>query len=93
MAKFMSDRDQVVRRLVTEQPDGSVLVTIENVEHPDAPEIPGVIRMQMFKAIRAEQVGNDIHLTDFSSVDMKGYFPKRLLNMMIGTKMPKMVRA
>jgi hypothetical protein len=54
--------------------------------------VPGVIRMQMFKAVRVEQVGEDIHLTDFSSMDMKGYFPKRLMNMMLGTMMPKMIK-
>ena len=92
MGKFMSDRDQVIRKMNTPQPDGSILVTVENVEHPDAPEVPGVVRMQMFKAVKVEQVGEDIHLTDFSSMDMKGYFPMRLMNMMIGSMMPKMLK-
>ena len=46
----------------------------------------------MFKAIKVEQVGPDVELTDFSSMDMKGYFPMRLMNMMIGSMMPKMLK-
>ena len=45
MGKFMSDRDQVIRKMNTPQPDGSILVTVENVEHEEAPEVPGVVRM------------------------------------------------
>lgn len=70
-----------------------MLVTAENVEHDDYPEQPGVVRMQMFKAVKVEQVGNDVELTDFSSMDMKGYFPMRLMNMMIGSMMPKMLKS
>ena len=92
MGKFMSYRDQVIKKVIKEQPDGSTLMTIENVEHEDAPEVPGVIRMQMFKGVKIQQVGNDIELSDFSSIDLKGYFPLRLMNMMLATRMPILMK-
>ncbi len=31
----------------------------------------------------------DLLITDYSNIDFKGYFPMRLMNMMIGSVMPK----
>lgn len=67
-------------------------MVIESTDYEGVPEIPGVVRIQMFKAVKIEQVGDDIVLTDFSNMDMKGYFPMRLMNMMVATRMPEMIK-
>jgi hypothetical protein len=61
----------------------------QTCQHKDYPERPGVIRMEMFKATMAEQKGNDLHVLEFSNFDMKGYFPVRLMNMMLGSMVSK----
>ena len=35
------------------------------------------------------QDGEDLKVTDFSHMDLKGYFPVRIMNMMLGTMMSK----
>jgi hypothetical protein len=46
---FVSDRDQVVRKTIIPQEDGSVLMTIKTHELPEYPETPGLVRIEMFK--------------------------------------------
>ena len=47
------------------------------------------IRMEMWKCVRASPKGNDVHFLDFSFVDLKGYIPKSLLRLTVGTQMRK----
>jgi hypothetical protein len=46
---FVSDRDQVIKKTIEHQPDGSVLMTIQTHDMPEYPEKPGIIRVEMFK--------------------------------------------
>jgi hypothetical protein len=43
----------------------------------------------MFKAMMLKQEGEDLRIVDFSNMDLKGYFPVRIMNMMMGTIMGK----
>ena len=86
---FVSDRDQVVRKTVETMADGSVLLTIKTHELPEYPETPGVVRVEIFKTMMLVQEGEDLKVTDFSHLDLKGYFPVRIMNMMLGTMMSK----
>jgi len=48
--------------------------------------------MEMFKTQRVapcEDNPNDLSVTDFSVMNMKGYFPVRLFNLMMGTMLAK----
>jgi hypothetical protein len=64
-------------------------VVISSIEHPDFPERKGIIRMEMFKASLVQQQGPDIKITEFSNFNMKGYFPMRLLNMVMASAVEK----
>jgi hypothetical protein len=59
----------------------------------DVPEVPGVLRMDMFITCKLRQdpeKPDDLLLTEYSNFDMKGYFPSRIMNMVIGSIVPKM---
>lgn len=43
----------------------------------------------MFKTQMITQDGLDLKVKDFSHIDLKGYFPVRIMNMMLGTMMGK----
>ena len=48
--------------------------------------------MEMFKTIMIRQdpdCTSDLLVTDFSNMDMKGYFSPRIMNMMMGTILSK----
>ena len=89
---FASDRDNVVKWTRIEQPDGSVVMQIESVDHPDCPEVPNVVRIEIFKSVKimeSKENPADIEFMDFSIMNMKGYFPVRVFNMMMGSMMSK----
>ena len=85
---FMTDRENLIHFGVTKG-EGTCHFLIKSIEHPDYPEKKGVIRMDVFKSSKITQVGNDIHLMEFSNFDMKGYFPTRLINMMMAASVQK----
>ena len=65
---------------------------IESVEHPDCPELPNVVRIEMFKSVKimeSKENPADIEILDFSIMNMKGYFPVRVFNMMMGSILSK----
>ena len=66
------------------QPDGKVLFITKNTQHEDYPETPKYIRMSIFKATLAYDVQDGLEAIEFSNFDMKGWFPVRLLNMVVG---------
>jgi hypothetical protein len=92
MGGFISDRDNVLRKTVKDLEDGSTLMTVESADC-NVPEVPGVLRMEMFKTMKIRQDPeklDDLLITDFSNFDMKGYFPARIMNMVLGSMLPKM---
>lgn len=88
---MMSDRDQYVNKKVVENDDGTTSLSIQSVEGDKYPVNPGTVRIEMFKSQKLKQVGDDLHVQDISSFDFKGYFPMRLMSMMMGSMMPKMI--
>lgn len=92
MGGFISDRDNVVRKTVKDLGDGNTLMTIESVDL-GIPEVAGVQRMEMFKTMKIREdpdKPDDLLVTDYSNFDMKGYFPTRIMNMVISSILPKM---
>ena len=47
------------------------------------------VRMELWKGVRAYSKGNDVHFLDFSFGDLKGYIPKSLMRLAVGTQMRK----
>lgn len=80
----MSERESLLRLEKLPQPDGRVLFITSSVEHPDYPITNQVIRMETYKATMAEDTHRGLKSTEFSNFNIKGWFPLRLLNMMIG---------
>jgi hypothetical protein len=94
MPGFMSTRDNLVKKTMSKMPDGATLLTIKSTGGDEVPEQAGVVRIEMFKTQQYRQDPEnpeDLLITDFTTMDMKGYFPMRIMNMMLGTMMPKSV--
>ena len=53
----------------------------QSIKHDDAQIVKDVIRMDMFCVIVFEQVDSDIKTIEFSSMDFKGHFPMKFLNL------------
>ena len=62
---------------------------MRTVNRPNVPAPPNTIRMEMWKAGRAVQKGNDVQFTDFGYFDFGGYIPKSLLRLSMGSSMRK----
>lgn len=86
---MMTERDNLMKMVKKTLPNGDQTVVISSIEHPDYPERKGIIRMEMFKASLVKQVDKDISITEFSNFNMKGYFPMRLLNMVMASAVSK----
>jgi len=71
---------------------GRYLIIGKAIERDDIPVAKGCIRMEQYKAsmVWNDEAG-DLHLTEFSSFDLKGYFPKALLNMVMSSMASKSV--
>ena len=86
---LMSDRDQYINKKIVDNGDGTTSMIMHSVEGDKYPITPGVVRIEMFKSQKLKQVGDDLFVQDISSFDFKGYFPMRLMSMMMGSMMPK----
>ena len=92
MGGFISDRDNVIHKTTKHLEDGSTLFTIESCDF-DVPEYPGVLRMDSFSTTKLRQdpeKPEDLLVTEYSNFDMKGYFPGRIMNMVMSSMVPKM---
>ena len=81
----MSERDCVVTFEKFDLDDGRSVFITKSIEHPDYPPSGKVIRLELYTASHAYQDGDDVKMLEFSYFDMKGWFPARLMNMMIGS--------
>ena len=92
MGGFISDRDNVIHKTTKDIGDGSTLMTIESCDF-DVPDYPGVLRMDAFVTAKLRQDPEnpeDLLVTEYSNFDLKGYFPSRIMNMVIASMLPKM---
>ena len=86
-------RDSLLKMTKVKRDDGKVLIITSSVKRDDLmPEKEGIIRMDHYKASLFEQKGDDLHLVDFTSTDMKGYYPPRLMNMIMAGMVPKGIK-
>jgi len=86
MGALASDRESCVR-VVTKKDhaNGKALSLISNEDHPDCPKNTGAVRMEFFCASEIQKKGNDVHLTEFQQMDLKGYFPTMVMNKLMAT--------
>ena len=80
-----------MNKKIVENDDGTTSMNIESIEGDKYPITPGIVRIEMFKSQKIKQEGDDLFVQDISSFDFKGYFPMRLMTMMMGSIMPKAI--
>ena len=81
-----SDRDSVVEMKIQEVDGGkSLFFLCQSVERDDFPELDDCVRMKYYKAQMFTQEGPDMRVTTFENVDLRGYFPSSLMNMIMST--------
>ena len=85
---MMSSRDNVLRLQIVDHEGGRFFVG-ETVEHPDKPVYPGVVRMFVYTRgyVRPSKDQPNTHdYTELTVMNMGGYIPARLLNMVIASE-------
>ena len=89
---MIDPREQVIKRTVKKQEDGSILHLLQSVMDDEFPIVDGVVRAQMYKCQvlrQAEDNPKDCVMTDISSMDLKGRFPARMINMIASQTLSK----
>ena len=86
---MMSDRDNVAKIHQFKQEDGSYFGYCITVDHDKKPAVKNVVRMYQRIYFTAKDVDGDLHYTEISNFDMKGYMPARLMNMLISSETEK----
>ena len=72
---LMTDRVNIVVATMKKLPNGQTLIIQRSTDHPDFEETPDMVRMDVFKATLLTQDKSDLHIIEFSQVNMGGYFP------------------
>jgi hypothetical protein len=85
MGPFATDRDAVIKTTYYNLSDNKFLYISKTIKKDEIPEIPDAIRMDMYKATLCWNVDGDLHLTEFTSMNLRGYFPIRLMNMVMSS--------
>ena len=80
----MAARGCVLEYLRIDMPDGSQYHIQKSIEHPDYPDDGKVIRMDCFAAAKVYKTEDGFCWREYSAYNMKGWFPPRLMNMLIG---------
>lgn len=87
---LMSERELLLNmefKALKGEHEGKFLWLICSGDDPAYPPKKGVIKMQLFKAAMLWPEDGGIKNIEFSTMNMGGYFPMRLLNMAIGSMM------
>ena len=82
---LMSERESLISWHLRKLEDDKWMSVACSIEREDYPIDPKMIRMDIFKASMFHTKDNNLHCTEFSTFDMKGYFPMRLMNMMMSS--------
>ena len=85
---MMSSRDNVMKITISDH-EGGRFVVCETIEHPERPVYPGVVRMFVYTRgyVRPNKTGLGGHdYTELTVMNMGGYIPARLLNMVIASE-------
>jgi hypothetical protein len=91
---LMSARDSCMKITQSNQGDGTFFVC-ETIERPDVPEVKGVVRMFVYTRgyVRPnKELPDTIDYTEMTVMNMGGYMPARLLNMVLASEREKEFR-
>ena len=89
---IMDAREQLIKRTIHRLDDGKVIHMLQSVLDDEVPIKPKVVRAQIYKCQLIEQVGDDLSIVDIASLDLKGNFPARMMNMIISKMMTKGIK-
>ena len=81
----MTNRDVVLSMEMKNEEDGSILMLSQSITHDKYPEKKNLIRMEFLKISHFKQDGENIVGKEFTNLDFKGYFPVKMLNMIMGS--------
>ena len=85
----VTNRDVVMNMDWYWQDDGSLLVLQSGCKHDKYPEQKGMIRIDTMKLSHFKNEGTSVVGQEFSNIDFKGYFPKKMINMVISATASK----
>ena len=88
----MNDREIVMRSKMLDLNDKESLMVLQSVKHKAKPIQKSIVRAQMFKlqmVRQDEENPADLLVTDITNFDMQGYFPSRLMNMVMANVISK----
>ena len=83
----MCERESFIRTETVVDSESKFWFLQNTYAPPDTPVKEGCVRMSLNKIVCVEQIDGDVHITDYSTQDYGGYFPPRLMNMMLSTQM------
>lgn len=79
-----SDREIVAEMRVQEIDDGNSLFFVsQSVDRDDSPEHDDAVRMMYYRSNMDTQEGPDLRIVQFENMDLRGYFPSSMMNMII----------
>ncbi len=81
----MSIRDSVIVSNRYPQVDGSIIYITKSIKRPDYPETKGTVRMDLWQGRRFSERDGKCRWCLFEFMDIKGYIPKGLFNMGMGS--------
>jgi len=88
-----ADRESLCDMVLQEIDDGkSLFFVCQSVERDDIPHNPDCVRMMYYKSMMMTQEGPDMRITQFENMDMRGYFPTSLMNMIISQNTSDMLK-
>ena len=86
---MMTERENLVEQYKKDLGDGRTLFLSRSVDRPEFPRTKNAIRMDMFKASVFHEEDGDLKLIEYSNFNLGGYFPTKLLNMVMANMMSK----
>lgn len=86
---MMTERENLVSQYMRDLGDGRTLILSTSTDRPEFPRTKNAIRMDMYKASVFHNVEGDLKLIEYSNMDLGGYFPAKLLNMVMANMMSK----
>ena len=81
----MSVRDAVIDLKRYPQVDGSIIYIVKSIDREDFPETKGTVRMDLWQGKRFSELNGKCNWCIFEFMDIKGYIPKSLFNMGLGS--------
>lgn len=84
MGALCNDREMLMRIKTYPVGEGkSLKIVYTATDRTDIEVAKDCVRAHIYDATFTEQVGNDVHMVKFQNMDLAGYFPPSLMNMIL----------